>query len=195
MPRCASSSNRLACCAALAACARSRSRLACACCSAASSGRRSSVNRTWPGRDVVAFGEVDARSAGRWSARGWRRVENGSAAPMTLISIGIDFWTTVPTATGTAGAPPRPPRPFPGAADAAAPSSPAQPATMSWTSANRMMAGVRMRPMSPSRYSMILVEPHDSWTGRCSTMEGRNGYSINAGPGAGDWPARAEAMA
>ena len=42
-------------------------------------------------------------------------LENGSAAPMTLISIGIDFWTTVPTATGTGPPPPppRPPLPFP----------------------------------------------------------------------------------
>ena len=147
-----------------------------------------------PGLDVVSFGEVDAgQLASRLSAN--RHAREGSAAPMTLISIGIDFRTTVPTATGTAGAPPRPPLPSPGPPDAAAPSSPAQPATMSWTSKNRMMAGVRMRPMSPSRYSMILVEPRASWTGRCSTMEGRNGYSINAGPGAGDWPARAEAMA
>ncbi len=41
----------------------------------------------------------------------WARIatlDTGSAEPMTLISIGIDFRTTVPTATGTAAAPAAP---------------------------------------------------------------------------------------
>src|SRR5262245_5338825 len=74
-------------------------------------------------------------------------LENASAAPMTLISMGIAFWTTVPTATGMAAppAPPRPPRPLPAAAEAAAPSSPAHAAhTRSGKVTGKMRNRVRM---------------------------------------------------
>ena len=96
---------------------RSRSRLACACCSAASSGRRSSAKSTCPCGDVVAFREVDARSADRWSGRGWRRVENGSAAPMTrdLDRHRLSAPPIRPRRARPQAPPPRPPRPLPGA--------------------------------------------------------------------------------
>ena len=106
-----------------------------------------------PGGDVVAFGEVDARQlAGRLGANRHARERLGRADDADLDRHRLPNDRSDRDGHRRAP-PPRPPLPFPGAPDAAAPSSPAQPATMIWTSAKRMMAGVRMRPMSPSRYS------------------------------------------
>jgi hypothetical protein len=89
---------------------------------------------------------------------------------MTLISIGIAFLTTVPTATGTAPPPappaPRPPRPLALPADAAVPSSPAHPAeTRNSKAKGKMRDLVRMTKYQSVGYGLILVEPDCRWIG------------------------------
>ena len=80
----------------------------------ASSGRRSSVKRTWP---AVTSSPSVKLTLVNWPVV-WARIATldiGSAEPMTLISIGIDFRTTVrPRRARPPAAPDRPFR-FPGA--------------------------------------------------------------------------------
>ncbi len=117
MPRPLRSAYRWATDLALAACAMSRCRLACAASNAASSGRRSSAKSTWPFATSSPSLKLTSCSCPVICAC-TDTTEYASTEPITRISIGIDFWTTCATVTGTVGSPPRPPRPRPAASGA-----------------------------------------------------------------------------
>jgi hypothetical protein len=68
--------------------------------------------------------------------------ENGSAVPMTLISIGIARFTTGAVVTGTGAPPPRPPP-----AEGVAASSEAQPDAIDAAAATAAITATRMKPM------------------------------------------------